>query len=401
MNELRVHPNNPRQLSKKSHAQLLKSFKKFNYAELAAINADGTILAGHQRVNIMLELGWGENEIEVRVPNRQLSKKDGEEYLIRSNKNTGDWDYDILANVYDLPDLIDYGFEADDFEIDTDSDIGSEEDDPIESEAEVEPITKLGDLYELDGHRLICGDSTDKDTVEKVLGGIVPILMITDPPYGVNYDASWRSEVRGGKTANGKVMNDDLVDWSLTYKLFPGNIAYVWHGAKHSAEVARNLEVSGYDIIAQIIWNKQHLVLSRGDYHWKHEPCWYGVRKGENHSWKGDRKQTTVWDIANLNCMGKSKDEDERTEHSTQKPLECMSKPMLNHTDENDFVYDPFLGSGTSLIAAEKLNRKCVGIELSPTYCDIILQRFKNLKMKNSQSFVIKLNGEVLEEWNP
>lgn len=400
---MKDHPTNPRILSKKAAADLVKSFKKNNYVELVVIDHKNTIVAGHQRVHTMQAMGWGNKEIEVRVPNRELTQEEIDGYLISSNKITGEFDFDLLANTWDVDFLCDNGFSLEELGLEAEdpTDDGEEDSEIQIPDENVAPKTKLGDIYELNGHRLICGDSTDKEAVLAVLQGVIPIIMVTDPPYGVNYNPSWRQEEKGSKgavRALGKVKNDDIADWTKTYELFPGHIVYVWHGAKHSAEVARNLEACNYEICAQIIWAKQHFALSRGDYHWKHEPCWYAVKKGANHNWKGDRKQTTIWEIANLNCFGKSKDEDERTDHSTQKPLACMSKPILNHTDEEDYVYDPFLGSGTTLIACEKLNRRCLGIELSPIYCDMIVERFKSVKNKKNESYEIKKNGEIVED---
>lgn len=207
--------------------------------------------------------------------------------------------------------------------------------------------------------------------------------MVTDPPYGVEYDPEWRegADLGVGKRSKGKVENDDRVDWTEAYCLFPGDIAYVWHAGVFTGDVAVNLINIDFQIRAQIIWSKQHFVLSRGAYHWKHEPCWYAVRKGKKSFWCGDRTQSTVWDIANNNSFGNSKKE-ETWGHGTQKPVECMARPIRNHGDKNDSVYDPFLGSGTTLIAAEQLGRKCFGIEISPSYCDVILTRWSNFTGK-------------------
>jgi len=166
----------------------------------------------------------------------------------------------------------------------------------------------------------------------------------------------------------GKVRNDDQADWGAAWKLFAGNIAYVWHGALHSTTVADSLVANGFTLRAQIIWAKDRLVLGRGDFHWQHEPCWYAVRsKGH---WTGDRKQTTLWTIA-------SGGQDSKTTHSTQKPVECMRRPLQNNSDPGQAVYDPFLGSGTTLIAAETTGRVCLGIELEPRYVDVALRRWQ------------------------
>jgi DNA modification methylase len=196
--------------------------------------------------------------------------------------------------------------------------------------------------------------------------------MITDPPYGVEYDAAWRNNVvranvtRVGDRATGKVLNDNRADWTETWRLFPGDVAYVWHDGRNAAEVQRSIEEAQFEIRAQIIWAKQQFAIGRGDYHWKHEPCWYAVRKGSAAKFKGDRTQTTLWEI--------DKPQKSETGHSTQKPLECMARPIRNHVGN---VYEPFAGSGTTMVAAENLGRTCYAVELHPPYCAVILDRMK------------------------
>jgi DNA modification methylase len=197
--------------------------------------------------------------------------------------------------------------------------------------------------------------------------------MVTDPPYGVDYDPAWRNEAGTSKTQRtGRVLNDDRADWREAWALFPGDVAYVWHGALHAGTVADSLTASGFDIRSQIIWTKEQLVLSRGHYHWQHEPCWYAVRSSGNGAWSGDRKQTTVWPIS-------SKAQDAETVHGTQKPVECMRRPMLNNSGVGQAVYEPFMGSGTTLISAETCQRICLGLELNPAYVDVAVLRWQHL----------------------
>jgi DNA modification methylase len=247
-------------------------------------------------------------------------------------------------------------------------------------EPPVDPITKAGDLWILGEHRVLCGDSTKAADVARLLAGSTPFLMVTDPPYGVEYDASWRLDAGLNKQhqtlADGKVTNDDRASWKDAWDLFPGMVAYVWHGALHSTTVATDLVDSKFQIRSQIIWVKPSLVIGRGAYHWRHEPCWYAARGTAK--WSGDRKQCTAWEIANMHRTQGSVD-DGKTIHSTQKPVECMARPIRNHGDKDDDIYDPFLGSGTTLIAAQQLNRKCFGMEISPQYCDVIVKRWENL----------------------
>jgi len=202
--------------------------------------------------------------------------------------------------------------------------------------------------------------------------------MVTDPPYGVGYDPSWRAR-RGcgaGKLARGKVLNDDRADWRQAYALFPGDVAYVWHAAMHGDIVAAGLAACGLQLRAQIVWAKQHFTLSRGDYHWKHECCWYAVREGRSSNWQGDRTQTTLWECPNNNPFG-NRQREHSWGHGTQKPVECMRRPMVNNSRPGQLVYDPFLGSGTSVITAEMTGRVCCGLEISPSYVDVILRRWQ------------------------
>ena len=171
------------------------------------------------------------------------------------------------------------------------------------------------------------------------------------------------------------MLNDDRADWREAWALFPGDVAYVWHGALHAATVAESLEAAGFAIRSQIIWAKERLVLSRGDYHWQHEPCWYAVKKSGKGHWAGDRKQTTLWQVS-------SRDQDADTVHGTQKPVECMRRPILNNSSPGQAVYEPFMGSGTTLIAAETTGRVCLGIELNPAYVDVAVERWQRFTGK-------------------
>jgi len=235
------------------------------------------------------------------------------------------------------------------------------------------PISEPGDLWLLGRHRLLCGDCTVATDVERLLAGAAPHLMVTDPPYGVNYDAAWRSDRRlsiGHAVAVGKVENDDRADWREAWALFPGDVAYVWHGGVHAGTVGDSLVACGFALRSQLIWNKDNIVISRGHYHYKHEPCWYAVRKGTTGHWSGDRKQSSVWDIP--------KPLKSETGHSTQKPAECMRRPIENNSLAGDAVYEPFSGSGTTIIAAEMTGRRCLAIEIAPAYCDVAVRRWQD-----------------------
>lgn len=215
------------------------------------------------------------------------------------------WDLELLAvELGDLQgfdfDLMLTGFSDDELaKLLAEKTEGNTDPDEI-PEAPIDPVAKPGDVWLLGKHRLVCGDSTDADTVAKALNGVSPHLMVTDPPYGVEYDPAWREKagVAASGTAKGKVLNDDKADWREAWALFPGDVAYVWHAGLYAGVVGDSLAACDLMLRSQIIWDKGQLVLSRGDYHWEHEPCWYAVKKGAKGHWAGDRKQTTVWHIA-------------------------------------------------------------------------------------------------------
>jgi len=406
LKELKEHPKNPRYITKEQNEHLTNLIAKFGLIEKPIINLDRTIIGGHQRIKILKKMKV--KEVECWVPDQQISEADIDHLCIGLNLNQGAWDDDILANQWDPLDLLKWGFTEQQLlgaDADAKTILGDDEDDSevLEPCKDEDAITKLGDLYELGDHLLICGDSTNPDDVARVLDGKEVILMVTDPPYGVEYDPAWRKDIKGKKgvacRATGKVQNDGQVNWALAWSLFKGSVAYVWHAGKYCSEVQKSLEEAEFEIVSQIIWVKQHFALSRGDYHWHHEPCWYAIRKGHQHNWQGSRKESTVWEISNLNAFGgKSSEGDERTSHSTQKPIMCMAKPITNNSKEGDYVYDPFLGSGTTLIAAEKLGRKCLGIELSPAYCDVIVNRWINYRKKQNMSCEYKRNDLIMND---
>jgi len=202
-------------------------------------------------------------------------------------------------------------------------------------------------------------------------------LMVTDPPYGVEYDPAWRAKAGVNKNTKkmGKVENDHTAEWDESFRLFPGDVAYVWHGGLHATVVADSLQSCGFTIRSQIIWSKERFALSRGHYHWQHEPCWYAAKGTAN--WNGDRKQSTVWNIAARENSGLG--------HGTQKPVECMKRPIENNSSQGQAIYEPFSGSGTTIIASEMTGRCCHAIELSPSYVDVAVARWENFTGKDAK----------------
>lgn len=402
LSSLTANPKNPRTLSKTQAAHLETSLATFGVCEPIVINTDGMIIGGHQRVRTLKKMKA--KEVDVYVPERTLTEKETDELNIRLNKNVGEFDFDILANEWNADDLLSWGFDLEELLGEDAKQIKPEEEDEGELEPPKDPKTKTGDLYQMGDHRLLCGDSTRPDDVAKLLDGAEPILMVTDPPYGVNYDAGWRKEFdkhpskKGRKTKSlGKVQNDDRVNWSLAWHLFPGSVAYVWCASWFLPEVAVSLDQVDFERKSLIIWAKQHFALSRGDYHWQHEICWYVVKKGHQHNWQGSRKESTIWQINNRSAIGDVTNMEEGTGHGTQKPLECMARPIRNNSAPGEGVYDPFVGSGTTLIAAEQLSRKCYAMEIAPEYCDIVVSRWVKYRRKNNLDDTVLLNGNKIE----
>jgi DNA modification methylase len=366
------------------------AFEAFGFTNPILIDGENGIVAGHARLKAAQKIGLTE------VPTIELSwltPAEKQAYIIADNQTAiagSGWDAEMLR--LELGDLKELGFDltlTGFDEVQLGSFLADKTEgltDPDDSPALPEhPVTQPGDLWLLGRHRMLCGDSTVATDVERVLGGVEPHLMVTDPPYGVSYDPKWREtslDTWEKPRSTGKVDNDDRADWSEAWALFPGHIAYVWHGGLHSATVAESLQTAGFVMRAQIIWAKQHFVISRGDYHWQHEPCWYAVRKGSTGQWVGDRKQSTLWQIQNASAMG-GKSEG-TTGHGTQKPVECMRRPIENNSSPGQAVYEPFSGSGTTIIAAEMTGRVAHAIEIAPTYVDVAVKRWQSFSGKTA-----------------
>lgn len=391
VNSISQDPANLRKHGERNIDAIVASLRKFGQQHPIVIDNKGIILSGNGRYMAAVKLGWQ----EIEVVESSLTGSSATAYAIADNRTAelAEWDTTALAETLRALQFEEFDTDAAGYsesEIDALVEgLGSEllgaDKEIVEDEVPeppVDPITKAGDLWILGEHRLLCGDSTKAENVKRLLEDRVPFIMVTDPPYGVEYDSDWRLQAGINKPwqtlASGKVENDDKADWTETYKLFPGHVAYVWHAGRFAATLVGNLNSAGMEIRTQIIWSKPSLVMGRGHYHWQHEPCWYAVRKGGSAKWCGDRKQSTIWQIANMHRTQGNVD-DGKTIHSTQKPVECMARPIRNHGEKDDDVYDPFLGSGTTLIAAEQLGRKCYGMEISPQYCDVIVKRWENL----------------------
>lgn len=378
IDKLTPYARNPRTHSPAQVKQIVASIQEWGWTTAVLVDEKGEIIAGHGRVMAAEQLGL--TEVPVMIA-RGWTETQKRAYVIADNQipmNAG-WDEALLKIELTSLAKLDYNLQLtgfDDIRLAVFTGGNEGESDPdADQEPEVVPISKPGDLWMLGKHRIICGDCTDKATVDRLLGGAKPHLMVTDPPYGVDYDPEWRNRVvraNGSKVAAravGKVMNDDRADWRDAWALFPGDVAYIWHAGLHGSEVQDSIEVCGFDVRSQIIWAKQHAAIGRSHYHWKHEPCWYAVRQGKKGHTNGDRTQTTLWEI--------DKPQKSETGHSTQKPIECMKRPIENNSKPGDLIYEPFSGSGTTIIAAEMTGRVCLAIELNPLYVDLAVRRWQ------------------------
>lgn len=378
-------------------AQIAGSIAEFGFNVPCLVDERGVLVAGHGRLLAAQRLGLSQVPV-IRLDH--LTDAQARAYRIADNQialNSG-WDDALLsAEVARLKedgvDLELLGFPEDELDrllAGLDGEKGGNEDEDVVPEPPVTPISRPGDLWILGRHRLLCGDATRAADVARLLGDVLPHLMVTDPPYGVDYDPSWRNDAGvSATTRTGRVSNDDRADWREAWALFPGDVAYVWHAGVHARTVAESLDASGFPIRSQIIWSKSRFVLGRGDYHWQHEPCFYAVRKGATGHWQGARDQSTVW------MIGGGGDEDAATVHGTQKPVECMRRPMVNNSERGDAVYEPFAGSGTTLIAAESIERRCFAMEIDPRYCDVIIERWQSFTGSTAQ---LETDGRSFED---
>lgn len=409
---LAAYAKNSRTHSAASLTKIQGSLREYGWTN-APLIADGVIICGHARVAAALQMAESKLDIPGNldpwacptVDISHLSKHQRAAYVIADNRLALDagWDQEVLAE--ELGWLTEDGFNVesigwDDAELAAllgGSGPGTGNSDPDDiPETPLHPVTLPGDVWVLGRHRIVCGDSRDPQTVALVLNGVSPLLMVTDPPYGVDYDPADRGKARnadgkllsvGMKRAVGKVQNDDIAHWQEAYELFPGDVAYVWHAAINPAASQMDLQEAGFEIRMQIIWAKSNFVVSRGHYHMQHEPAYYAVRNGKTGNWKGDRKQSTLWQI--------DKAPKNMTGHSTEKPVECMLRPIENNSSPGQAVYDPFVGSGTTIIAAEMSGRACFAVELKPEFVDVCVKRFEAFTLTEA---VLESTGRTYAE---
>ena len=354
------------------YEKLKRSLEQFGYVEPVIWNkATGRVVGGHQRLKVLIDMGITEVEcVVVDLP------EDKEKALnIALNKISGDWDKDKLAVlIADLQgtafDVSLTGFDAaeiDDLFKDTLKDGVKDDNFDVDAELKEPPITKPGDVWTLGRHRLVCGDSTKTETFDLLMAGAKANLVITDPPYNVNYEGS------AGKIQNDNMGNEAFYEFLLaafqnTAAIMADDASiYVFHADTEGLNFRRAFADAGFYLSGCCIWKKQSLVLGRSPYQWQHEPVLYGWKKGGKHQWYTGRKETTIWEFDKPKKNG---------DHPTMKPIPLLAYPIMNSSMSNTLVVDPFGGSGSTLIACEQTDRSCNTIELDPKFCDVIVKRY-------------------------
>lgn len=353
------------------------SIAEFDQQKPIVVDKNNVVIAG----NGFLESAKNAGYTHLYVVKTKLKGRKRRRYAIADNRTSelADWDKAVLSEqLGELSaagdDLTKLGFTFDELK---ELSVVEGTETTLEEPPMIPNAPKratLGDLWQLGRHRVLCGDCCQSESWKRVLGGATPNLCVTDPPYGVDYDPEWRNEAaKVGNLAFGAkrtayIACDDRVDWAEALKNFTGDVMYAWHGGLHAAETAKVLVDMGFDIRSQIMWRKVRFAISRGHYNWQHEPCWYAVRKGRTAGWIGANNISTVWDIG--------WDAVEEGAHAAQKPIECMAMSIRNHKGN---VVDPFLGSGTTLLAAEQLERVCYGIEITPAFVDMVIARYETM----------------------
>ncbi len=400
LDDLRPDLSNPRRIAEHELDALTRSIRNFGFVQpILARREDHTIIGGHQRLVAARRIGL------TTAPVIFLDISDEQARLLNLalNKISGEFDDELLARLLaELKentelDLTLSGFDDSELKellrsLDAREKLDRVEDFDLDAafeEATRQPRSKVGDIWQLGEHRLACGDATDPSVVERLLDGAKPKLLSTDPPYGVSLDPTWRDGVhnelgpaekpymRTAGHTNTSMSGDTRVDWSDAFALVPSiTVGYVWHAGVHADEVAAGLKRIGFEIVSQIIWDKGLFAMGRSWYHWGHEPCWAIRRTGAKVSFLGERDQSTIWRVPSPKMiMGGSRER--KFDHPAQKPALLSEIPIKNHLKSGESVYDPFLGSGTTLIAAERLSRTAYAIELDPRYVDVALTRFE------------------------
>lgn len=386
INLIKENPENPRNIGEKEFKKLIESIKKFPQMlsiRPIVVNNEMVVLGGNMRLRACKEVGLKEVPI---IKAEDLTPEQQKEFIIKDNVGFGAWDWDKLGNDFDAAQLSEWGLEV----LIEDKKEVEEDDFDVEGNVPVNPVVKFGDLITLNQHIVLCGDSLNKEIVLANFRLESADLYLTDPPYNVAYEGKTKEKL--------KIQNDQMDNASFREFLIEafhigssilkaGASFYIWHADSEGYNFRGACFDVGLKVRQCLIWVKNSLVMGRQDYHWKHEPCLYGWKDGASHSWLTDRSQTTVIEI----------DRPSRNiEHPTMKPVQLFAYLISNSCVKGGVVFDNFLGSGTTLIACDQLDRICYGIELSPKYCDVIIKRYKKYCEDNNKEFICLINGVSL-----
>lgn len=387
------YARNSRTHSDEQVAQIAASIREFGWTTPILIDENGSVICGHGRLLAARKLGQAEVEVIVA---RGWSDAKKRAYVIADNKlalNAG-WDMELLA--LELADLKEFdfdlgltGFSGEELaKLLPDKTEGDTDPDEI-PEVPADPITKPGDVWLMGKHRLLCGDSTSVDDMEKLTAGQLVDMWLTDPPYNVAYEGGTKDKLtiqndNMGDEQFRAFLRDAYVTADIVMK--PGAVFYIWHADSEGYNFRGAARDAGWQVRQCLIWKKSSQVMGRQDFHWKHEPCLYGWKDGAAHLWANDRKQTTVLEFDKPSRNG---------EHPTMKPVAIFEYQLLNNTKGGDIVLDSFAGSGTTAIAAEKNGRVAYLMELDPRYCDVIIKRWQDF---SGEAATLESYGRTFDE---
>lgn len=362
--ELIPYENNAKEHDKKQISNVAMSIKKYGFQQPIVVDKDMVIIVGHCRHLAALKLGL--KEVPVVIADNLTPEEVAEFRLVDNKSNESDWIPELLKiEIPELPGLADFDF---DWDLPLDTEPQAHEDN-YEGVLPEEPKSRLGDVFRLGVHRLMCGSSTESEQVKKLMDGQLADMLLTDPPYGVDYEGG-----TGMKIENDKLKGEEFLHFladafgAADEVLKPGAVFYIWHADSNGSIFRNACDMVGWEVRQCLIWVKNALVMGRQDYQWKHEPCLYGWKDGASHLWASDRKQTTVLEF------DKPKKNDL---HPTMKPIPLFDYQMKNNTKGGDIVLDLFGGSGTTIIAAEQNGRRGFCMELDPRYVDVIIDRWE------------------------
>jgi DNA modification methylase len=386
ISKIKPNPNNPRIIKDEKFKKLVESIKSFPEMmdiRPIVVNSDMIVLGGNMRLKASKEAGL--KDIPVIIA-ETLTPDQEREFIIKDNVGFGEWEWQMIAQDWDAQELESWGLDVPDFES---KELEAKEDD-FDTTPPAEPRTVLGDLYEIGEHRLLCGDSTQTDTFEKLFNGSLADLVVTDPPYNVAYEGKTKDALR---IQNDSMSDSDFYQFlhdfytALASYTKKGGAWYVWHADSEGANFRTAMKNAGIMVKQCLIWVKNSMVMGRQDYQWKHEPCLYGWKEGAAHGWYSDRKQTTVLEFDRPTRS---------TDHPTMKPVALIAYQISNSSKQGDIIADAFGGSGTTMVASHQLERKAYLVEYDPKYCDVIVNRMLNL----DPNLTVKRNGEdVTAEW--